>query len=115
MRAKCSFDFRAGKLDDFGPFVDFFGDEPAEAGGRHRHRQVAEGRELRTDPRIAEACSDFHIELVDQLSGRVLWRADAKPDAWLRSLTEIRRAPARPEACPIAPPWLRQVPSACRL
>ena len=47
--ARRSFDFRTGKLDDFGPFVSFFCDEPTELGGRHWHRCGAESSESRLE------------------------------------------------------------------
>ncbi|MGB7076565.1 MAG: DUF417 family protein [Xanthobacteraceae bacterium] len=46
-----SFDFGAGKLDDLGPLVIFFGGAPAEVDGRHWHWHVAESSE----PRIRAA------------------------------------------------------------
>ena len=69
-------------LTNPGPLLGFVSDEPPEGGGRalqHCTTQVGEPPAFILE--LARASIDLLVELVDDLSGRVLGRADTIPRA----------------------------------
>ena len=82
-RSRGSLRLDVGRPDHLAPLLGFVGDELAEVGGRARKRRAAEVGEPRLDLGIGEAGVDLLVELVDDLGGRVLRRADAEPGARL--------------------------------
>src|SRR5262245_3129469 len=69
--------------DHLAPLLGFLGDELGEVGGREREHLATEIGKPRLDFRIGEAGVDLRIELVNNVGGRVLGRADAEPLARL--------------------------------
>ncbi len=78
-----------GELDHLAPFLGFVGDQFAELGGRHRHRDAAEIGDAFLDLGVGEAGGDLAVELGDDIGRRVLRRADALPGEGLIAGHEI--------------------------
>src|SRR6185503_13302114 len=72
-----------GRADDLAPLFGFLGDQLAEVGGRPAERGGAQVREARLQLRIGEARIHQLVELLDDVGGRVLRRAQAVPAAGL--------------------------------
>src|SRR6516165_6565659 len=68
-----------GRPDHLGPLVGLLGDEPAEVGGRTRKHSATKVGKARLHLGIVERRVDLLVELVDDLGGRVLGRANAEP------------------------------------
>ena len=66
-----------GRPDHLAPLLGFVGDELSEVGGRARKHRAAQIGEPRLHLGIGEAGIDLLVELLDDLGGRVLGRADA--------------------------------------
>src|SRR5262249_58899988 len=73
----------ARELDYRGPFLGFVSDKPAKVGGRHRHRRAAQVDQPGLHLWIDESAVGFLVELLDDVSWRVLGRTDAVPTARL--------------------------------
>ena len=72
-----------GRPDHLAPLLGFVGDELAKVGGRASDHRAAEVGKPHLQLRIGEPGIDLIIELVDDLGGCVLGRADALPCARL--------------------------------
>ena len=79
----------AGEPDHLAPLLGFVRDELAEVGGRARKHRAAQIGKPRLHLGIGERGVDLPVELVDDLGGRVLGRADAEPRARLVARHEI--------------------------
>src|SRR5262245_66034755 len=66
----------ARELDYRGPFLGFVSDKPAKVGGRHRHRRAAQVEQPGLHLWIDESAVGFLVELLDDVSWRVLGRTD---------------------------------------
>src|SRR5207253_8357178 len=66
------------KLDHLRPLLGLFGNELAKIGGGTDERRTAQVSELGVHLWVGERGINFLIELVDDFSGRVRGRADAK-------------------------------------
>ena len=71
----------ARELHHLGPFLNVFGDELAELGGRTCKRRVAKVCNPRFHRGIGENSIDLLVEFLDDIGGRILWRADTQPRA----------------------------------
>src|SRR4051812_2863628 len=69
--------------DHVPPLLSFFGDELGEVRRRDHQRGATQVGEPRLDLRIGKRGIDLAVELVDDLSRRVLGRADTLPTACL--------------------------------
>ena len=65
--------------NDIGPFLNTCGDEVAEIGGAHRHRDATKVGKPRLDFGIGEARIDLLVELLDDLCRRILGCTEAVP------------------------------------
>ena len=81
--------FDVGRPDDLAPLFSFPSNQHAEVSRRTYERGPAEVDEARVDLGIAETGIDFLVELVNDLDGRVLGRADAVKGACLVAWHEI--------------------------
>src|SRR5215470_4319715 len=72
-----SLQFDAGELYHLAPLLGFLGDQRAELGRRHRHGNAAQVVEPRFHLGVGKAGVDLFVELVDDVGGRALGRADA--------------------------------------
>src|SRR5262245_39304740 len=79
----------AGEFDHLGPLFGFVGDQLSELSRRSRQRHAAEVSETGLYLRIVESRVDLLVELLDDLGGRVLGRADALPRARLVAWDEL--------------------------
>src|SRR5262245_30213184 len=79
----------AGELDHLGPLLSFVRDQLTEIGGREREHLATEIGKPRLDFGISEAGIDLPIELVNNVGGRVLGRADTEPGARLKARYEL--------------------------
>src|SRR5262249_24183913 len=70
----------AREFHHLGPLLGFLGDELAEVGRRTDKRCASETGESRLDIGIGKSRVDFLVELVDDVSRRVLGRAEAVPE-----------------------------------
>jgi hypothetical protein len=68
----------ARKLDHLASLLSFVDHELPEVGGRAPNHHAAQVGKARLHLGIGESSVDLHVELVDDLGGRVLWRADAE-------------------------------------
>src|SRR5215472_6269704 len=73
----------ARELDHLTPFLGIVSDKPAKVGGRHRHRRAAQVEQPGLHLWIDESAVGFLVELLDDVSWRVLGRTDAVPTARL--------------------------------
>src|SRR5262249_32051301 len=71
----------ARELHHLGPFLNVLGDELAELGGRTCKRRVAKVCNPRFHRGIGENSIDLLVEFLDDIGGRILWRADTQPRA----------------------------------
>src|SRR3979490_1678490 len=67
----------AGELDHLGPLFIFVGDEFCELRGRARNYRAAQVAKARLHLGIGKSGVDLLVELLDNLDGRILGRADA--------------------------------------
>src|SRR5262245_28797857 len=79
----------AGRLDHFGPFLGFVGDELAEIGRRADKRRASKVGKPRLHLGIGEAGVDLLVELVEGFDRRAIGRADAVPGARLVTRQEL--------------------------
>src|ERR1700722_7766416 len=73
----CSLRLDIRELDHLGPFLGFVGNELAEIGRRAGKHHGAEIGKPLLQRGIGEAGIDLFVQLVDDVGGRALWRADA--------------------------------------
>ena len=105
----------ARELDHLAPFLGFVGDELAEVGGRAAQARVPPRSASRAFILgSARAGVDLLVELVDDLGGRVLGRADADTTRSPRSPAQIRRRSGCPAAPPSASRWSPPARAACQ-
>src|SRR5215831_20641992 len=71
----------ARELHHLGPFLNVLGDELAELGGRTCKPRVAKVCNPRFHRGIGENSIDLLVEFLDDIGGRILWRADTQPRA----------------------------------
>src|SRR5215469_14146951 len=71
----------ARELHHLGPFLNVLGDELAELGGRTCKRRVAKVCNPRFHRGIGENSIDLLVEFLDEIGGRIFWRADTQPRA----------------------------------
>ena len=69
----------AHELDHLGPLLGFFGDELSELGGCHRQRHTADFGQSHYHFGITQHGIHFAIELLDDVSGRILGHPYAVP------------------------------------
>src|SRR5689334_303681 len=80
-RARGSIGLGTGEFDNLAPLFGFYGDEPAEVGGRAWKCSGAPLGEPRLHLGIGKGRVDLRVELVNDLGRRVARRADAGPEA----------------------------------
>src|SRR5215510_11988398 len=78
-----------GRADHLTPLLGFVGDELAEIGGRERKLSATFVGKPRLYFEIGESGVDFPVEPIDDLGGRVVGRAHAKPGARLIARHEV--------------------------
>src|SRR5262249_35752309 len=70
-----------GRPDDLPPFLGFLGNELAEVGGRASEYRAPQVSKTGLYFLVGETGRDLPIDLVDDLSGRVLGRTNPRPGA----------------------------------
>src|SRR5262249_39931713 len=68
-----------GRPNHLGPLLRFLSDQLSKVGGRALQRDPAKISKPRAQLGIGKARIDLLVELLDDVSGSALWRADAIP------------------------------------
>src|SRR6516165_5462919 len=71
----------ARELHHLGPFLNVFSNELAKLSGGTRKRRVAKVCNPRSHRGIGENSIDLLVEFLDDIGGRIFWRADTQPRA----------------------------------
>src|SRR5262245_43119071 len=79
----------ARELDHLRPLLGFVGDQLSKVGGRARQRRTTHVGKARLHLGIGKGCVDLVVELVNDLGGGALGRADAVPSTDLVALDKL--------------------------